>query len=110
MGTSALLEAVPRPGPKWPLSLGPWACSKSYGMSSVPCLMALSYVLWPCPMSEGRVLCLMALSCALWPCPMSYGPVNYPVARLGGWPKGPSLGVGLQEPWAWDMGHTRNGN
>ena len=30
-------------------------------------LMALSYVLWPCPMSYGPVVCLMVP----WPCPMA---------------------------------------
>ena len=34
--------------------------------------VALSYVLWPCPMSHGPVLCPAALSDVLRPCPISY--------------------------------------
>ena len=31
-------------------------------------------------MSYGSVLCPMALSCVLWPCPVSYGPVLCPMS------------------------------
>ena len=37
-------------------------------MTQVPCHMAFSYVLWPCPMSYGPLQCLMALSTVPWPC------------------------------------------
>ena len=44
------------------------------------CPMALSYVLWRCPMSYGPVLCPMALSYVLWP--TSHGPVLCPVSQI----------------------------
>ena len=45
-----------------------------------PIPVALSYILWPCPLFDGPVLCPMPLSYVLWPCPMSHGPVARPMA------------------------------
>ena len=82
--------------------LGPVGCPMSCGMSSVLSNIALSCVLWACPMSCGPALCPMALSYVLSarpmsngsvlrpngpiPCPMSHVP--WPMAHVL-WPNGP---------------------
>ena len=43
--------------------MGHWARAwAQWPMTWALCRMALSYVLWPCPMSYGPVLCPMALA------------------------------------------------
>jgi len=56
--------------------MGHWAQARARAQWP---MATLSYVLWPCPMSDGPVLCLMALSYALRPviCPM---PCHIPYA------------------------------
>ena len=79
MGHWAVAQAQPRK------ARGPWAGparfsgGSGHGRGLVLCPMALSYILWPCPMSHCPVPCLMVLSCVLWPCPMFYDPVLFPM-------------------------------
>jgi len=51
--------------------MGHWARARAQPQKARWPPMALSHVLWACPMPYGPVLCPMALSNVPWPCPMS---------------------------------------